>query len=302
VRLRNEDMDYPGYGKGVDIWALGVCLYILLSGVHPYQVPDEEEMLDNIESGVWSWKGNNWTNVSEAARTLIMNMMCPDASARWDAEKCLESKWITGHAPDEEMAEIHLSIKQYQAKKKLKGAILGVMATNNLVRMTNAMTKPRDPAAPKPEPKPVVKAEETPSPKGTGVNWESLKIRVIKGSDLAARNTNGKSDPYLKFWCGQYKYKSKKKTNTLAPEWNETIKAIPSSICANKDIEVECWDWDLIGSDNFMGQFVIEPSALAKLTVDQAVTLTFPLEPKKKTAKKKSDKVTGTITLEITKL
>lgn len=29
VRLRNEDMDYPGYGKSVDIWALGVCLYIL---------------------------------------------------------------------------------------------------------------------------------------------------------------------------------------------------------------------------------------------------------------------------------
>jgi len=224
-----------------------------------------------------------------------MSMMCPDTAARWDAQKCLESKWITGHAPDEEMAEIQSSIKQYQARKKLKGAILGIMATNSLVRMTGNIK--REAAAPAP-PKPI---EVKPVPSADEHNWEALKVRLIKGTDLAARNPNGKSDPYLKFWCGQYKYKSKKKTNTLAPEWNETIKPIPASICGNKSIEVECWDWDLIGSDNFMGQFSIEPSVIAKLTVDKSVTINFSLEPKKKT-KKKSDKVSGSITLELTKL
>ena len=150
--------------------------------------------------------------------------------------------------------------------------------------------------APQPREKTVSKETETEE-----ANWESLKIRLIKGTDLAARNPNGKSDPYLKFWCGHYKYKSKKKTNTLSPEWNETIKPIPSSVCANKAIEVECWDWDLIGSDNFMGQFVIEPAVIDKLVVDQTSTVHFSLEPKKKTPKKKSV-VTGTITLELTKL
>jgi calcium-dependent protein kinase len=62
--------------------------------VHPFQVPDEDEMLDNIESGHWTWKGNNWVNVSEEAKNLIMSMMCPDPEKRFTAQQCLESKWI----------------------------------------------------------------------------------------------------------------------------------------------------------------------------------------------------------------
>lgn len=209
-------------------------------------------MLDNIESGYWTWKGNNWVNVSEAAKTLIMSMMCPDPEKRWSAQQCLESEWIVcislfycfksrspsfyfssfqiGNCPEEELGNIQESIKQYQAKKKLKGAILGVMATNSLLRMSQAMAKANAAAGTAAEKKPpliVPKKEKPKEPATTGMllttnpkfcvgqadpileqpNWEALKIKIIKGTDLAARNPNGKSDPYLKFWCGQYKYK-----------------------------------------------------------------------------------------------
>jgi len=295
VVLRNEDEDLPGYGKKVDIWALGVCLYILLSGVHPFQIPDEDEMLDLIEAGDWTWKGSNWANVGDSAKKLIMGMMCPDATKRFSAQECLDSDWITGHCPDEELGAIQNTIKQYQARKKFKGAILGVMATNSLMRLGNFQPKPTTttpvaaPAAP-----------VTPSPAAPpAANWEALKIRAVRGQDLAGKNSNGKSDPYLKFWCGSYKYKSKKKTNTLAPEWNETARLIPSALCSVKNIEVECWDWDLIGSDNFMGQFAITPAILATIAVDRPVEMSFNLEPRK--GGKRKDKVSGFVVLELTK-
>eukprot|EP01127_Copromyxa_protea_P013048 TRINITY_DN3463_c0_g1_i1.p1 TRINITY_DN3463_c0_g1~~TRINITY_DN3463_c0_g1_i1.p1 ORF type:complete len:493 (+),score=112.14 TRINITY_DN3463_c0_g1_i1:637-2115(+) len=295
VRLRNEDEDWPGYGKAVDIWALGVCFYILLSGVHPFQIPDEEEMLQNIEDGRWTWKGNNWSNVSEEAKKMIMAMMCPNPQRRWTAQQCLDSKWITGHCPDDELASIQDTIKQYQARKKLKGAIFGVMATNSLVKLSHLRAQQQGGGGPA---KPLAATKvEAPRPERLK-NFEALKIRIIRGEELAARNSNGKSDPYLKFWCGQYKYKSKKKMNTLHPEWDETIKPIPSALCTTKIIEVECWDWDLIGSDNFMGQFVIEPSVIAKLAVDVTETMVFSLAPKLKSKKK----VSGSIILELTKL
>lgn len=49
-----------GYGKPVDIWAMGVVLYILLSGIHPFQMEDEDQMLNNIQNGRWRWLGSNW--------------------------------------------------------------------------------------------------------------------------------------------------------------------------------------------------------------------------------------------------
>lgn len=57
VALRDRD---AGYSKPVDIWAMGVVLYILLSGIHPFQIEDENQMLANIQAGRWRWLGANW--------------------------------------------------------------------------------------------------------------------------------------------------------------------------------------------------------------------------------------------------
>jgi serine/threonine protein kinase len=60
--LRDESI-MEGYGRPVDIWSMGVILYILLSGIHPFQIADEDVMLDNIQNAKWDWVGPNWSKV-----------------------------------------------------------------------------------------------------------------------------------------------------------------------------------------------------------------------------------------------
>ncbi|KNC52838.1 uncharacterized protein AMSG_08981 [Thecamonas trahens ATCC 50062] len=80
---------------------------------------------------------------------------------------------------------------------------------------------------------------------------EHLLVRVIKGVDLAARDSSGKSDPYVVIKYGKEKAKTAYKEQTLEPHWEETHQ-FPYDKSATA-IELEVWDWDKIGAD-FMGR------------------------------------------------
>jgi len=140
VKLRSGDKSLPGYGKGVDAWSLGVILYILLSGMHPFQIDDEDEMLDNIEVGMWEWLGEGWENVSEPAKNLIVGLMCPDPNVRLTVEQAINHPWFTeGQSQTSILAGAQEQIRKFQARKKLKGAIYSVMATNRLRRSLQSL-------------------------------------------------------------------------------------------------------------------------------------------------------------------
>jgi len=136
VILRHGDKEKPGYGKAVDCWAIGVILYILLSGIHPFQIDDEEEMLLNIEKGEWEWIGDQWDNVSEDAKDLIIKLIDPNHETRYTIDQALAHPWITGSntTTTKSLNAIKDNMRKFQARKKLRGAIFSVIATNRLKR------------------------------------------------------------------------------------------------------------------------------------------------------------------------
>jgi len=297
------------YGKPVDIWAMGVVLYILLSGIHPFQIEDEEQMLDNIQRGKWSWLGPYWAKISKDAQDLIRHMLDLSAETRFSVDQCLTHVWFKD-ASAESLGDVAAALKDYQAKKRLKGAILGIMAAGKMKNLVSALrasgtaggagaatstatagggtgTTPAAPAPPeKHAPKTTAVAQRL--QKGTKV-----EITVIGGKELASRDANGKSDPYLRLLYGQTRLKTTIQKKTLNPAWKNEVFLIP--LDENEPtLRVQCWDWNLIGSDETMGEFVID---LRKFQPNTPVTAWYSLAPEE--GKKKSKEVRGSIQLAI---
>eukprot|EP01126_Amoeba_proteus_P053739 TRINITY_DN656_c0_g1_i19.p1 TRINITY_DN656_c0_g1~~TRINITY_DN656_c0_g1_i19.p1 ORF type:complete len:447 (+),score=70.01 TRINITY_DN656_c0_g1_i19:324-1664(+) len=308
VVLRNDDEDLPGYGKGVDVWAIGICLYILLSGIHPFQIEDEDLMLDNIEEGKWRWLGPNWNSISPEAKDLISHMMNPDPQTRFTVDQCLNSAWMKGHAPDIELDTIKDEIKSFQAKKRLKGAIFSVLATNKLANMMASLNAQKlsqsrpagaTPSAALDVPKNnQIKTQKQRTVIATNTDFQTLKVHLIGGRDLAAKDANGKSDPYVRVWCGAFKYKSKTIKKSLNPVWDEHIE-IPASYAKANPIDVECWDWDVVGGDDYMGEFSFK-SDIVPSTGE--LRKAFPLHKPNQKSKRKEGEVSGTIELSLEKI
>lgn len=74
-----------------------------------------------------------------------------------------------------------------------------------------------------------------------------IEITVHAGKDLASRDANGKSDPYLRFLYGQSRLKTTIQKKTLNPNWKNETFLIPVDESDNT-LHVQCWDWNLIGS------------------------------------------------------
>jgi calcium/calmodulin-dependent protein kinase I len=132
-----------GYGRPVDCWALGLILYIMLSGIHPFQIEeDEEKIFQLIESGKWQWLGPHWTSVSEAAKDLISKLMEPDPEKRLTVKQALQHPWIL-NASDSELP-VKEELRKFQARKRFKGAIYGIMGLNRLKMVALAVTDKED--------------------------------------------------------------------------------------------------------------------------------------------------------------
>jgi len=145
VRLRSGNKELPGYDSKVDCWAIGVILYILLSGIHPFQIDDEDKMLENIESGKWEWEGSHWEKISEEAKDLITHLMDPDPETRFTIDQALSHSWTRGSfETDSTLSGAQEQIRKFQAKKRFKGAVFQVMATNRLRRALEALRKGED--------------------------------------------------------------------------------------------------------------------------------------------------------------
>ena len=65
--------DVPGYGKEVDMWAIGVILYTLLSGSPPFWHRRQIIMLRMIMEGKYTFSNQDWDDIGEYSKDLVSN-------------------------------------------------------------------------------------------------------------------------------------------------------------------------------------------------------------------------------------
>ncbi|XP_077405045.1 serine/threonine-protein kinase DCLK3 isoform X2 [Vanacampus margaritifer] len=85
-----------GYGVEVDMWALGVILYILLCGFAPFRSRDrdQEELFEIIKQGQLHFLPPYWDAISEEAKDLVSGLLQSDPVARMTAEHMLQRPWL----------------------------------------------------------------------------------------------------------------------------------------------------------------------------------------------------------------
>jgi len=128
------------YSREVDLWAVGVILYILLCGFPPFYGEDDDEVYDKIVAGQWSFISPYWDKVSAEAKDLINKLLALDPTKRLTASDALSHSWIAHYEtnPDANLDETIVQLKKFNAKRKFKGAIHAVKA---LTKMRRAFAK-----------------------------------------------------------------------------------------------------------------------------------------------------------------
>ena len=95
-----EQIENKFYSQTVDIWSIGIILYMLLNnGKHPFYIEgeNENEYCEKIKKCNLNF--NN--NLSYMAKNLIHKLLEPNPSWRYTSDKALRHPWITRNKNDE---------------------------------------------------------------------------------------------------------------------------------------------------------------------------------------------------------
>nr|XP_046185445.1 calcium/calmodulin-dependent protein kinase type II delta 1 chain-like isoform X4 [Oncorhynchus gorbuscha] len=223
--LSPEVLRKDPYGKPVDMWACGVILYILLVGYPPFWDEDQHRLYQQIKAGAYDFPSPEWDTVTPEAKDLINKMLTINPAKRVTATDALKHPWICQRSTVASMMhrqETVECLRKFNARRKLKGAILTTMlATRNfsaksllnkkadgvkINNKTNVVTSPKEPPTLEPQTtvlhNPTDGNKESSESANTTMEDEDVKARkqeIIKVTEqLIEAINNGDFEAYTK--------------------------------------------------------------------------------------------------------
>lgn len=133
-----EVVNKKNYGPAVDMWAVGVLLYIMLSGKMPFYGRDDNACLKMIASGKYHMPPREWSNISSDAISLVKGLLQYDPNKRLTANAALQHKWLQdptqlSSAPiNNDLSGIHSS------RRKFKKAVMATMTVGRIANLASS--------------------------------------------------------------------------------------------------------------------------------------------------------------------
>jgi len=104
------------YDSSVDTWALGILMFIMLSGYHPFDPYGEladGELITRITNDDFDFDEPEWDGISDDGKFIIRRLLQKDPAKRMSLENFLASPWVTGTATGN--ADLSASMKRMQS-------------------------------------------------------------------------------------------------------------------------------------------------------------------------------------------
>lgn len=114
-----EVLKKVAYKQDVDCWTLGVLMYILLSGYHPFDVYgdlNEKDLMDKIQACEYDFNDPVWANVSDSAKDLIKKLLKIDTKSRLSLQDFMNSAWIQNVQTEEKKGTRNTMVAERLAK------------------------------------------------------------------------------------------------------------------------------------------------------------------------------------------
>eukprot|EP01012_Entosiphon_sulcatum_P038743 TRINITY_DN504_c0_g3_i1.p1 TRINITY_DN504_c0_g3~~TRINITY_DN504_c0_g3_i1.p1 ORF type:complete len:338 (-),score=97.02 TRINITY_DN504_c0_g3_i1:1087-2100(-) len=86
--------DMHGYTFAVDMWSVGVILYVLVCGFCPFYDENTPALFNSITKGKFSYPSPYWDGISEECKDLINHLLVVDPARRFTPQQALQHPWI----------------------------------------------------------------------------------------------------------------------------------------------------------------------------------------------------------------
>ncbi|CAH0756665.1 unnamed protein product [Diatraea saccharalis] len=90
--LAPEVLRNKGYNRSLDMWSVGVIIYVSLSGTFPFN--EDEDINEQIQNAAFMYPPTPWKEISADAIDLINNLLQVKQRKRLSVDKSVAHSWL----------------------------------------------------------------------------------------------------------------------------------------------------------------------------------------------------------------
>ncbi|KAF7466012.1 Hypothetical predicted protein [Marmota monax] len=182
----------------------GVILYILLVGYPPFWDEDQHKLYQQIKAGAYDFPSPEWDTVTPEAKNLINQMLTINPAKRITADQALKHPWVCQRSTVASMMhrqETVECLRKFNARRKLKGAILTTMLVSRNFSAAKSLLNKKSDGGVKPQSNnknSLVSPAQEPAPLQTAMEPQTTVVHNatdgIKGSTESCNTTTEDED------------------------------------------------------------------------------------------------------------